>query len=179
MDGLDPTDFMADAPVGSVVYGFAGEGEGESLQVEMLIRERSGVIGAMGKRPELQLRAGCFPRGRIPVVVVLLRFGERLPVYASFWNYHHPDQHGDGNIFHHMAGGGDELLVKFFGDSGKIEQLFGVRHPLGGFFQRVAASLGETEPWSEAEFRQSVQTLLDEYGNNASLWRAVAEGDGE
>ncbi len=167
----DPTGYMAGAPVGALVYGVAVD-ELDAPQVEVLIRETDAEIARIAERPELAMRAGVVMTAKLPVPVVLFRFAADGPVYASFWNYHHPKAPGDPNALEYMDAEPHELIFKLFDDSGRVARLFACRHPLGGFFRGVCQQARELPPWSDEDFREALDEVHARFPDTLSLWSA-------
>jgi hypothetical protein len=169
----DPLAFLADADPGTVLYGFAADGG--DLHIELLIRETSAEIARIPAAPEIQIRAGFREIGTVFVVVVMFRMESGGPAYLSLWNYHAPvADAADGNLFHHLAGeAGGELILKLVGDTGKVERLIPLRHPLRTFFGQAIRRIERLSPWDDAAFRSALEVLFEEHSNVEELWASL------
>jgi len=168
----DPTEFMRETDPGTVIYGFAADGD--DLHIELLVRETSDEIARIPAAPEIQIRAGFREIEGVFVVAVLFRFRSDGPVRVSFWNYHAPvEDPADGNLFDHLAGSGTELIVKLFGDSGRVERLLPFQHPLGTFFRQAIRRIAQLPAWDDDAFREAVWALLDECPEPLALWESM------
>jgi len=169
----DPTQFMAATEPGTVIYGFAADGG--DLHIELLVRESSLEIARIPEAPEIQIRAGFREIEGVFVVVVLFRFRPDGPVRLSLWNYHAPlADPADGNLFAHLAcAEGGELILKWFGDSGRVERLLTLRHPLRTFFTQAIRRIDRLPPWGDEAFRDALHVLFDEHPAPESLWESM------
>ncbi len=175
-DPNDPTQFMPEMPTGTLIYGYAMDEEGP--YIEILIRETSANIARYKSAPDLQIRAGIILKNDIPVVVVLFSFNPDIAIYPSFWNFHHSAQsQEDGHLFDHLAHSTRELAFKIFGDSGNVEFLFPVKHPLSSFFETLSASLPQFDAWSENDFQFAVHQIYQDHPTPESLWEHILKSD--
>lgn len=170
-NSADPTNFMAEAPIGTLVYGIASDGM-DAPQVEILIRETDEEIARQAEPPELAMRAGIVTTTKLPVPVVLFRFVADGPIYASFWNYYHLRAPDEPNALECMDAEPHELIFKLFDDSGRVSRLFACRHPLGNFFRSACHQASKLPPWGEEVFREALDDIYNQFPDIQSLWNA-------
>lgn len=171
MNPTDPLEMMADMEPGSVLYGYSSEAD---LQIEILIRETSAEILAVGPKPEIQIRAGLLQSETVWVTALLLRLRPDGPIYDSWWNYHHPT--GDpsqGHLFDHMGNGDNEIILKLVGDKGTVERLMPFRHPLQTFFRQAVRRIKPLPSWTMEQFLDALDAVREKYEDAEDLWSSL------
>ncbi len=161
----DPFDMLRESEPGTVLYAFA---EGDNPHLEFLVRERSEEILLTGDRVEL--RAGVVTEFGIPVPMVLFRFPPPERIYRTFWNYHAP---AGKVLFNWLGLGPAECVMKWMGDSGRVEKYFVLTLPLAGFFKKAAQQAASAPEWDEDQFFGALDALDENSGGLRMLWRSL------
>lgn len=168
----DPSELMRDREPGSVIYAFSAEGD-EGLMIEFLIRERSEVIAAFPKEAAITIRSGAVWHDGVLVVIVLMAIDPEEAIYPTFWNFWHPMENPlDGNIFQHMAAA-PELVVKWFGDSGKVERVMGITNLLRDFFTSCMKETEKVPAWELDAFDEALTAVLENSDGLFGLWKQL------
>ena len=169
-ESRDPSELMRDMEPGSVIYAFSAE---EDLMIEFLIREASPTIAALPQEAAINIRSGALWHDGVLVVIVLMAIDPDQAIYPTFWNFWHPMENpGDGNIFQHMAVA-PELVVKWFGDSGKVERLMAVANPLREFFTSCMRETGKAPAWGIEAFEEAIASVLENTDGFPALWKQL------
>lgn len=161
---------MREMEPGSVIYAFSSD---QDVLIEFLVREESRLIAELPAGVGVHLRSGAIWHKGVLVVAVLLAVDPTVRIYPTFWNFWHPIENPqDGNIFQHMAKE-TELVIKWFGDNGKVERLMPVANPLREFFESCMREVADSPAWEMDQFEEAVGILLEPEEALPNLWKQL------
>ena len=167
---MDPVDFMKEAPVGSVIYGFSKDPD---MRIDFLVKEKSDVIQRIIDKPYFQTRSGSLIQEGVLVSVVMFCLEKEGKVFETFWNYCRHSQAGpENNIFCHMSNEG-KIYFNLFGDSGEVEGVVEGQHHLQQFFLDAIQRAEAMSSWSDKAFEAAKQVVTNNYPKVEDLWNAL------